>query len=134
MTSFAGWFIFGLIAWVVIKDILLPKITDTTRRRDAAIIAAVISVNLMSLLDAASTLFLVGNQYSKEWYPIMNALINYHPGLFVLVKLVITLGGTLVCLYYYERKKRARTIFNLTRRAYTVLMVYHCVLLTSVLV
>ena len=134
MTSFAGWFIFGLIAWVVIKDILLPKITDTTRRRDAARIAAVISVNLMSLLDAASTLFLVGNQYSKELNPIMNALINYHPGLFVLVKLVITLGGTLVCLYYYERKKRARTIFNLTRRAYTVLMVYHCVLLTSVLV
>ena len=134
MISFLGWVITVAIAWVVIRNISSPKTTVSVIRQDAAIVAAVISINVMSLLDATSTLFLVGNNYSNELNPVMNALIDYHPGLFVLVKIGITLGGTLVCLYYYERKKRARAILKLTHRAYTFLMIYHCVLLTSVLV
>ena len=134
MVTYLGWGITLLIAWVLIKSIPLLKTTAGTIRKDAAIVAAVFSINIMSLLDSTSTLFLVGQNYSSELNPVMSALIDYHPVLFVLVKLVITLGGTLVCLYYYERKKRARSILKLTHGAYALLMVWHCLLLTSVLI
>lgn len=134
MISFLGWIIIALIVWIIIKNRSIPRTLLHALSDNSSIIAAVISINIMSLLDSTSTLFLVGQNYSNELNPVMNALIDYHPGLFVLVKMAITLGGTLVCLYYYERKKRARTILKLTHRAYTFLMIYHCVLLTSVLI
>jgi hypothetical protein len=87
----------------------------------------------MSALDAASTIFLVAHKYSGEMNPVMNALIGRSYVLFFGVKMSITLAATLTCWYYYERKRRARTILKLTSRLYSVLMAWHCLLLSSVL-
>jgi hypothetical protein len=92
---------------------------------------AVASINIMSLLDPASTLFLISNHCSVETNPVMNALIQRSYILFVLVKLAITLGATLVCCYYYNRRKRARLILKAGFAGYAILMAYQGVLLSS---
>jgi hypothetical protein len=65
--------------------------------------------------------------------PVMNALMEQSYLLFFVVKLSLTLGATLVCWYYWERKRRARSILKLTSRIYSVLLMWHCLLLSSVL-
>jgi hypothetical protein len=95
------------------------------------LLAVAASINIMSLLDAASTLFLISNNYSVETNPVMSALIQRSYILFVIVKIATTLGATLVCCYYYSRRKRARTILNVGLGGYAVLMAYHGLLLSS---
>lgn len=98
------------------------------------LIAAILTVNIMSALDAISTIYLVAHDHSSEMNPVMNALMEQSYLLFFVVKLLLTLGATLVCWYYYESKRRARSILKLTSRIYSVLLVWHCVLLSSVLI
>lgn|SRR5262249_698656 len=107
----------------------LTTIFVTSRNKKLIIVVA--GINLMSLLDAASTLFLVSNHCSVETNPVMNALIQRSYVLFVMVKLAITLAATLYCCHYYNRRKRARTILKVGLAGYTLLMVYHGLLLSS---
>jgi hypothetical protein len=134
MTEMLGWATLSLIAITLAHNLTIPEAQNKTSRRNLPLIAAVVSINLMSALDALSTLFLVDNNHSKEMNPVMNALIQTDYLLFIAVKLGITLTATLVCVYYYESKKRARTILKLASRAYCLLMAYHMVLLASVLI
>ena len=99
--------------------------------QNKVLVAVVAGINVMSLLDSASTIFLVSNNLSVETNPVMNALIQRSYVLFVLVKLAITLAATLVCGYYYHRKERARTILKVGFGGYAVLMAYHGLLLSS---
>ena len=117
----------------IVRSLTAPQTKTTTLGKNAPLIAAIITVNIMSALDAASTLYLVAHKYSGEMNPVMNALIGRSYVLFIVVKVSITLGATLICWYYYERKRRARTILKLTSRIYSVLMAWHCLLLSSVL-
>jgi len=103
----------------------------TITNPNKTVIATVVGINMMSLLDAVSTIFLVSNNCSVETNPVMNALIQRSYVLFVVVKLAITLSATLVCCHYYHRKKRARTILKLGFGGYAVLMAYHGLLLSS---
>jgi hypothetical protein len=105
----------------------------TTTIGNASLIAAIVTVNVMSALDAFSTIYLVAHDYSAEMNPVMSALIEYNYVLFFLVKMLLTLTATLVCWHYYERKRRARTILKLTSHIYSVLLAWHCLLLSSVL-
>ena len=127
-----GWMIVGLMVAALVRSLTVSK-SKTVLAANAPLIAAIITVNIMSALDAASTIYLVAHRYSGEMNPVMNALISRSYVLFFAVKMSITLGATLVCWYYYERKRRARTILKLTSRIYSVLMAWHCLLLSSVL-
>ncbi|MEK6321611.1 MAG: DUF5658 family protein [Acidobacteriota bacterium] len=128
-----GWVIVGLMVGAVLQNLTAPQNAATTVRKNAPLIAAIMIVNIMSALDAASTIYLVAHGYSREMNPVMNALIERSYLLFVAFKVSMTLVATLVCCYYYERKRRARTILRLAARLYSVLMVWHCLLLSSVL-
>jgi hypothetical protein len=128
-----GWIILGLMVGAIVQNLTAPQNKTTTRGKNVPLIAAIITVNIMSALDAASTIYLVAHRYSGEMNPVMNALIGRSYLLFFGVKMSITLGATLICWYYYERKRRARTILKLTCRLYSVLMAWQCLLLSSVL-
>jgi len=128
-----GWIIVGLMVGAIVRNLTTPQNNQTTLTKNAPLIAAIITVNIMSALDAASTIFLVAHKYSGEMNPVMNALIGRGYVLFFVVKMSITLAATLTCWYYYERKRKARTILKLTSRLYSVLMAWHCLLLSSVL-
>ena len=127
-----GWIIVALMIGAMLKNLTAPQSKIVTGK-NVPLIAAIITVNIMSLLDAASTLYLVGHNYSGEMNPVMSALIGRSYVLFIVVKVSITLSATIICWYYYERKRRARTILKLTSRIYSVLMAWHCLLLSSVL-
>jgi hypothetical protein len=122
----------GLMIVAVAQSLTISKPATTTESKQVPMMA-IISVNLMSGLDALSTLFLITNNYSTEMNPVMNALIQRSPLLFFAIKMCITVGATLVCWHYYERKQRARKILRLTSRFYCGLMAWHCLLLSSVL-
>jgi|GEM_PF-2587137 len=128
-----GWIIVALMIGAMLKNLTAPQSKIVTLGKNVPLIAAIITVNIMSLLDAASTLYLVGHNYSGEMNPVMSALIGRSYVLFIVVKVSITLSATIICWYYYERKRRARTIMKLTSRIYSVLMAWHCLLLSSVL-
>jgi uncharacterized membrane protein YeaQ/YmgE (transglycosylase-associated protein family) len=128
-----GWIIVGLMVGAIVRKLTTPQNKQTTLTKNVPLIAAIITVNIMSALDAASTIYLVAHNYSGEMNPVMNALIGRSYVLFIGVKLSITLCATLICWYYYERKRRARTILKLTSRIYCVLMAWQCILLSSVL-
>ena len=128
-----GWIIVGLMVGAIVRNLTTPQNKQTTLTKNAPLIAAIITVNIMSALDAASTIFLVAHKYSGEMNPVMNALIGRSYLLFFGVKMSITLAATLTCWYYYERKRRARTILKFTSHLYSVLMAWHCLLLSSVL-
>jgi uncharacterized protein DUF5658 len=127
-----GWLMVALMVGALVRNLTAPRST-TPPGKNATLIAAIITVNIMSALDAASTIYLVAHHYSAEMNPVMNALIGRSYLLFFAVKMTITLTATVVCWYYYERKRRARSILKLTSRIYSVLMAWHCLLLSSVL-
>ena len=133
MVDVLGWTLICLMFGVVIQYLATPDKPVMNIRQNVPLMAAVISINAMSLLDAMSTLFLVSNNYSREINPVMDALIQHSFLLFIAVKLSLTLVATIVCCYYYERKSRARGILKWTSRVYCWLMAWHCLLLTSVL-
>jgi uncharacterized membrane protein YeaQ/YmgE (transglycosylase-associated protein family) len=128
-----GWIIVGLMVGAIVRHLTAPQSKTTTLGKNVPLIAAIITVNIMSALDAASTIYLVAHKYSSEMNPVMNALIGRSYVLFFVVKMSITLVATLICWHYYERKRRARTILKLTSRIYSVLMAWHCIMLSSVL-
>jgi hypothetical protein len=130
---FSGWVILALIVGVIVQYLFSPR-NPTTIRRNAPVIAAIVTVNVMSALDAISTIYLVAHNYTTELNPVMGALIQHSYLLFFVFKAAITLAATLVCCYYYERKQRAKTILRLTSRVYCALMLWHCLLLSSVLI
>jgi len=127
-----GWTIVGLMVGALVRNFTAPQ-SKAILGNNVALIAAIVTVNVMSALDAASTIYLVAHRYSAEMNPVMNALIGRSYVLFFAVKMTITLTATVICWYYYERKRRARSILKLTSRIYSVLMAWHCLLLSSVL-
>jgi|SRR5215471_7817561 len=127
-----GWILLALIAAVLVKNLAASGSLKTTLGKNT-LIAAIITVNVMSALDAFSTIYLVSHDYSAEMNPVMSALIEYDYVAFFLVKMLLTLIATLTCWHYYERKRRARTILKLTSHVYSVLLAWHCLLLSSVL-
>lgn len=129
-----GWIIVGLMVAVLFQNLKAHQKATTSLGKNGALIAAIITVNIMSALDAASTIYLVAHNYSNEANPVMNALIEHSYLLFFLVKMSITLGATLICWHFYERKRRARSILRVTSRIYSVLLAWHCLLLSSVLI
>lgn len=128
-----GWTIVGLMVGAIYQNIRTPQFKRAIPGKNASLIAAIITINIMSLLDAASTIYLVAHEHSGEMNPLMNALLGRSYVLFFLVKLSLTLGATLICWHYYERKRRARSILTLTSRIYSVLLAWQCLLLSSVL-
>ena len=128
-----GWIIVGLMVGAIFQNLRSHQKATSLLGENGPLIAAIVTVNIMSALDATSTIYLVAHDYSAEMNPVMNALLEHSYALFFVVKMTITLSATLVCWYYYERKRRARTILKLTSRLYSVLMAWHCLLLSSVL-
>jgi uncharacterized membrane protein YeaQ/YmgE (transglycosylase-associated protein family) len=128
-----GWILVGLMVGAIFQN-LNPSQNATARLgKNGRLIAAIITVNIMSALDATSTIFLVAHNHSGELNPVMNALLGQSYLLFFAVKMSITLTATLICWYYYERKRRARSILRVTSRIYSFLLAWHCLLLSSVL-
>jgi hypothetical protein len=128
-----GWILLALMAAALVKNLTASGNLTSTLGKNAPLIAAIVTVNIMSALDAISTIYLVSHEYSDEMNPAMGALIDYSYVLFFAVKMLITLTATLICWHYYERKQRARTILKLTSHIYSVLLAWHCLLLSSVL-
>lgn len=131
--DFLGWTIVGLMVAVVMRTLVARPNSQMYSRDDPALLPLIIGVNAMSLLDAASTIYLVSQNHSTEANPVMNALIHRSYLLFFVVKVSLTLIATLTCWYFYGRKRRARSILRLTSHIYYALMVWHCLLLSSVL-
>jgi uncharacterized protein DUF5658 len=128
-----GWTMVALMLSVIWHKLLVPHKATAALGKNAPLIAAIIAVNLMSALDALSTLYLVACNHSREMNPVMSALIERGYLLFFAVKVSITMAATLACWYYYERTRKAKSILNLSYRLYRVLMAWHCLLLSSVL-
>lgn len=131
--DFLGWTIVGLMVAVVIRTLGARPNSQIQTRDDPALLPLIIGVNAMSILDAASTIYLIAQNHSSEANPVMNALIQRSYLLFFVVKVSLTLVATLTCWYFYGRKRRARSILRLTSHIYYVLMAWHCLLLSSVL-
>ena len=127
------WLMLGITVAAVVQSSIPPQKVATRFGRRAPLIAAIITVNIMSMLDAMSTVYLIAHNHSSEMNPIMDALIEQSYVLFFAVKLGLTLIATLVCWHYYERKRRARMILRLTSHVYCALMFWHCLLLSSVI-
>jgi hypothetical protein len=123
----------GLVAGLVVQNLAMRDEPGSRLRRSLPLIAVIITINVMSVLDAVSTLYLVGSNLSKEMNPVMAALIERSHFLFFAVKLALTLTATLACWHYYESKKRARLILKWTSRVYCTLLAWHCLLLSSTL-
>jgi len=128
-----GWILLALMVAALIKNLTASVSTTVPLGKNAPLIAAIVTVNIMSALDAISTIYLIDHGYSDEMNPVMDALMGRSYVLFFVVKMSITLTATLICWYYYERKRRARTILKLTSHIYSVLLAWHCLLLSSVL-
>jgi len=129
-----GWIIVGLMVGTIFQYLRSPQNATTRLGKNSPLIAAIVTVNIMSALDATSTIYLVAHDYSGEMNPVMNALLGHSYLLFFVVKMSITLAATGICWYYYERKRRARSILRVTSRIYSLLMAWHCLLLSSVLI
>jgi Domain of unknown function (DUF5658) len=129
-----GWILVAVILAALVRNLTTAVSLTAPLVRNAAVIAAITTVNIMSALDAVSTIYLVDHGYSDEMNPAMDALLGQSYVLFFFVKMSITLTATLVCWYYYGRKRRARTILKLTSHIYSVLLAWHCLLLSSVLI
>ena len=95
--------------------------------------AAVLAINLMSLLDAVSTILLVENDSFAELNPVMRHLLEGNCLDFLVVKLGVTLVGTVVCWQGYESGAYARTGLKIISRAYSLLLVWHALLLTGLI-
>ena len=131
--SILGCALVGLIVGVMVQKLALRNDEPSGKCKQLPLIAVILSVNIMSAIDAACTIFLVANNQTTELNPIMNALIHRNFVLFFVVKLLITLVATLVCWHYYERRRKARMILKLASSFYCLLMAWHCLLLWSVL-
>jgi hypothetical protein len=131
--SIFGCALVGLLVGVMVQQLALRQNETTGKSNQLPLIAVILSVNLMSAIDALSTIYLVANNQTTELNPIMNSLIHHNFVLFFVVKLLITLVATLVCWHYYERRRKARMILKLASSFYCFLMAWHCLLLWSVL-
>jgi len=131
--SIFGCALVGLLVGVMVQQLALRHNETTGKSHQLPLIAVILSVNLMSAIDAISTIYLVANNQTTELNPMMNALIHQNYVLFFVVKMLITLVATLVCWHYYERRRKARMILKLASSFYCFLMAWHCLLLWSVL-
>src|SRR5262249_26547521 len=95
------------------------------------LLLAVLAVNVMSLLDAISTLLLMDTDSCIEINPLMNALMESNYLHYFEVKLGLTLFGSLICWHFYEQRGSARWAFKLISRTYCTLMLWHALLLTG---
>lgn len=132
--NMVGWAIVALMVVVIWRNLNTPQNTTHSLGNTRPLVAAIVTINIMSMLDAISTIYLVSHNHSAEANPVMNALIGHSYILFFFVKMSITLGATMTCWYYYDRKRRARSILRVTSRIYSLLLAWHCLLLSSVLV
>jgi hypothetical protein len=94
---------------------------------------AVLAVNVMSLLDAISTFLLAENDTFVELNPVMQALLEGNYVDFLVVKLGVTLVGTVVCWHCYASSAHARTGLKIISRAYCTVLVWHALLLTGLI-
>jgi Domain of unknown function (DUF5658) len=101
-------------------------------RQAVPLIFPVLGINMMSLLDAAGTGFLLDKDLAIELNPLMNVLIAHSYFEFLIGKLLITLIGTLICWQYYEHRGCAGTVIKWISRVYCVLMIWHVLLLSGV--
>jgi hypothetical protein len=129
-----GWVLVGLMVGAIFQNQKAHQNATKRLGKNGALIAAIITVNIMSALDATSTIYLVSNNHSAEANPVMKALLGHSYFLFFVVKMSITLAATMICWHYYERKRRARSILRVTSRIYSLLLAWHCLLLSSVLI
>jgi hypothetical protein len=102
-------------------------------RQAARLLIAVAGINVMSLLDSINTFLLVDNDSILELNPLMSALIERDYLQFFVVKLVLTLAGTLICWHYYARSVNARRVLVFISRVYCAVMVWQTLLLSSAL-
>ncbi len=94
---------------------------------------AVTAVNLMSLLDAISTLLLVENGSYAELNPMMDALMGHNYLSFFGTKMMLTLLGTMLIWHFYERRASARLYLKFISRFYCVIMIWHGLLLSGLI-
>ena len=134
MMNLLGWVIVGLMVCALWRSVSTGLRSGMPASRNRALMGIIISVNVMSVLDATSTIYLLANNHSGEMNPLMNALIQRSYLLFFAFKFSLTMIATLVCWHYYGRKRRARSILRLTTRIYCALIAWHCLLLSSVLI
>lgn len=95
------------------------------------LLAAVVAINLMSLLDAISTLLLVDNESCFELNPLINFLMESHYLAYFGMKILTTLAGTLFCWHFYESRASAQRTLKFISRLYCLLMVWHGLLLSG---
>ena len=98
-----------------------------------SLLIAVLAVNVMSLLDAISTLLLVDTDSCIETNPLMNGLMESNYLNYFAVKLGLTLFGTLICWHFYEQRSSARWAFKFIFRTYCTLMLWHGLLLAGLI-
>jgi hypothetical protein len=102
-------------------------------RQNVRLLMAVVAVNVMSLLDAISTILLSDDGSFVELNPVMSAALENSLLQFLAVKLGITLVGTLACWHCYERIAMARGGLHVISRLYCLVMVWQGLLLTEVI-
>ncbi len=88
-----------------------------------------LSIILLSLLDAFFTLKLVTIGAASEFNPVMNFFLNMGPVPFLLIKYALTVGGVLSFLVlknftYLSRKVRVSSIIVTVLALYVVLIMY----------
>jgi len=87
-------------------------------RRRAVTLDSILLV-LVTMADAAWTVYLVGRGLAVEANPFMAHVLSYGPSVFVLVKLLYTLPLILVCEWLREfRPQFATAALRLTLLAY----------------
>jgi hypothetical protein len=103
----------------------------TVYRQTVYLFISVIAVNVMSLLDAISTLLLLENDSYIEINPLMKALMECNYLQYFGLKMGITLIGTVIFWHYYEQRASARMALKSLLRVYSTLMIWQTLLLTG---
>src|SRR5690242_14255510 len=96
-----GWIIIALMLGAIAQNLTVPQGGTLSKWKNVPLIASILSLNIMSALDAISTIYLISQKHSTELNPAMEALMQHSYLLFFAVKMLITLVATLVCYYYY---------------------------------
>jgi len=105
-------------------------------RRGPGLFLLVVSILVLSALDAIFTLILIDTGQVREWNPFLAVLLERDVQLFANVKSALTSAGVFVLAAFVDRslfhRIRVRRILEFILVGYSLLIVYHLSLLLRV--
>ena len=85
---------------------------------------ALLTIFILNVLDGWFTILWIQQGLATEANPVMAYLLHIHPGVFMLGKLGMVFGGSLILLRFYNKPTAVLGVMILLS-VYTLLLMYH---------